>query len=287
MEEDEQEEVKPKEKRTRSKKDLVEGKQMTRAQREEEQEDLIHEHKEAIACFIKTSTWRQTICLRELKESTRELLVGTDVVMENAAFNKALKLVEGEIMSSANMAERAKSDMGKRLSAIKLVFDLVKPDLCPVGELETGHRCLSARAFSECAQEAACSLDKALDLKVNQITTSTEARLRALQDIAATAETLAQELASGGRVKDACRNPKKLNLLFPVHYFQNCVVKVNQRSVGIGNAALFIFQVAVERLIESHMRSLQVLLAMGSRGKRPGSQRAPRRGSSSGNTWAL
>ena len=156
--------------------------------------------------------------------------------------------------------------MGKRLSAIKLVFDLVKPDLRPVGELAPA-KCSSARAFSTCAQEATRSLDEALGLKVDQITTSTEARLRALQDIAATAETLAQELALGGHMKQVCRNSKKLNLLIPVHYFQTCVVKVNQQKIDIGAPALIIFQVVVERLIESHMRSLQVLLAMGSRGK--------------------
>ena len=119
MEGDEKVEVKPKEKRARRKKDLV----------EEEQADLIHEHKEAIAVFIKTPTWRQTICLRELKESTRELLAGTDVVMQNDVFTKALKLVEAEILSDENMGESDKNDMGKRLSAIKLVFGLVKPRL--------------------------------------------------------------------------------------------------------------------------------------------------------------
>ena len=102
-----EEEEKPKEKRTRSKKDLVEGKQMTRAQREEEQEDLVHRHKQAIACFLTTSTWRETMSLRELKECTKELLAGTDVVMQNEAFIAALKLVEGEIMFSANMVERS------------------------------------------------------------------------------------------------------------------------------------------------------------------------------------
>ena len=265
MEEDEGEEKKPKEKRTRSKKDLVEGKQMTRAQREEEEERL-HHHKQAIACFLETSTWRETMRLRELKEAASEVLKGTDVVMDNKVFNAALKLVEDEISCSEKFVETEKRDMGKRLSAIKLVFDLVKPDLSPVGELAPA-KCSSARAFSACAQEAACSLDKALDLKLDQITSSTEARMRALQDISATAETLAQELAHGGRVKHACRSSKKLGLLIPVHYFQTLVVKVNQRKIGIDMPALTIFQVAVERLIDSHMRSLQVLLAMGSRGK--------------------
>ena len=265
MERDEEEEEKPKQKRTRSKKDLVEGKQMTRAQREEEEERL-HHHKQAIACFIETSTWRETMRLRELKEAASELLKGTDVVMENKVFNAALKLVEDEISCSEKFVETEKRDMGKRLSAIKLVFDLVKPDLSPVGELAPA-KCSSARAFSACAREAACSLDKALDLTLDQITSSTEARMRALQDISATAETLAQELAHGGRVKHACRSSKKLGLLIPVHYFQTLVVKVNQRKIGIDMPALTIFQVAVERLIDSHMRSLQVLLAMGSRGK--------------------
>ena len=94
MEKDEEQKEKPKEK------------MMTRAQTEEKQEELIHHHKQAIACLIETSNWRQDMCLRDLKKCTRELLAGTDVVMENEVFNAALKLVEGEIMLSANMVER-------------------------------------------------------------------------------------------------------------------------------------------------------------------------------------
>ena len=63
---------------------------------------------------------------------------------------------------------------------IKLVFDLVKPDLHPVGELAHA-KCLGAHAFSECAQEAVRSLDTALDLKVCQVTPRTGARIKTQQ----------------------------------------------------------------------------------------------------------
>ena len=89
--------------------------------------------------------------------------------------------------------------------------------------------------------------------------------LIALQEIATAAETLAQELARGGQVKQLCRSATKLpiRLLIPVNYFRTCIHKVNQRNSRTGAPFLVILQLAFERLIESHMRSLQRLVAIG------------------------
>ena len=70
-------------------------------------------------------------------------------------------------------------------------------------------------------------------------------------------------------MRQLCRSATKLpiRLLIPVNYFRTCVGKVNQRNIRIGLPFLVILQLAFERLIESHMRSLQRLVAMGTKGK--------------------
>ena len=66
-------------------------------------------------------------------------------------------------------------------------------------------------------------------------------------------------------MKQLCRSATKLPicLFIPVNYFRTCVDKVNQRNIRTGAPFLVILQLAFERLIESHMRSLQRLVAIG------------------------
>ena len=90
----------------------------------------------------------------------------------------------------------------------------------------------------------------------------------ALEEIATVAETLAQDLAKGGHAKklySAANLP--MRLLIPLNYFKTFVEKVNHRNIRTGWPFMVILQLAFEQLVESHMRSLQVLLAMGTKGK--------------------
>ena len=169
MEQDEDDEQ-PNEKKKKSK----------MAQREQEQTDLIHQHKQAITWLIGTSNWRHIISLRDLKESVREMLGCANVALVNKTFHAALKEVESEMMSSASTPDSGKEEMEKKFSLIKLMLNLVKPDLHREGA-QAPAKCLGAHAFSECAQEAVRTLDTALDLKVCQVTPRTGARIKTQQ----------------------------------------------------------------------------------------------------------